>query len=426
MTKQIWKTYGPMYIVLAAILWGIDGVLRRSLYSLAPSIIVFYEHLIGAIIIAPATIIALQKEKVTRKEWFVLLLIALLSGVLGTLMFTAALVKVNYISISVVFLLQKLQPIFAIAAAVILLKEKIDRRYIGWAVLAFVAAYFVTFKNGQINLATGTGTITAALLALGAAFAWGSSTALSRMTVLKLSNTLATGLRFFITVPLALLTVYLLKDSAGLLTIDTSQMVRFIVIALSTGMVALWIYYKGLQHTEVRVATFLELVFPLTGVLIDVLYYHNILAFSQYLAGAILLFAVFRLSLLNQAVIYTSEVVSGFGRGKKIGFPTLNLEIPANFKFKHGIYAARVWIDGKAVPAALHFGPVPTYGNKKPSLEVYLLDSVPAEKLETVSFEINLYLREIKKFDDPKKLSAQIANDVARIKALPENAICQN
>ncbi len=263
MTRQTLKTYGPVYIILAAILWGVDAVLRRSLFTLAPSVIVFFEHLIGAIVIAPATIVALKKEKVTKKEWFILFMIALLSGVIGTLMFTAALVKVNYISISVVFLLQKLQPVFAITAGVILLKEKINWRYGGWALLALVSAFFVTFKNGQINFATGSGVITAALLAVGAAIAWGSSTALSRMTVLKLSNTLATGLRFMITVPLALLTVYLFKDSAGLLQIDTSQMFRFIIIALSTGMVALWIYYKGLQHTEVRVATFLELIFVL-------------------------------------------------------------------------------------------------------------------------------------------------------------------
>ncbi len=43
--------YGPFLIVLAAVLWGLDGILRRSLFSLAPIIIVFYEHLIGAIII---------------------------------------------------------------------------------------------------------------------------------------------------------------------------------------------------------------------------------------------------------------------------------------------------------------------------------------------------------------------------------------
>lgn len=301
MNNKLLKNYGPLLIILAAILWGVDGVLRRSFFALPPTVIVFYEHLIGAIIIAPAAIVALRKEKVTTREWLALVLIALLSGVVGTVMFTAALIKVNYISISVVFLLQKLQPVFAVTMAVIILKEKISWRYLIWGALAFLAAFFVTFKNGQINFATGTGTIIAALLATGAAFAWGSSTAFSRLTLLKISSTLATGLRFFITVPLALATVFIFKNSAGLFHLETSQIVRLIIIALSTGMVALWIYYKGLARTEVKVATFLELMFPLTAVLIDVFYYHNVLTLSQYLAAAVLLFAVYRLSLLNTA-----------------------------------------------------------------------------------------------------------------------------
>ena len=162
---------------------------------------------------------------------------------------------------------------------------------------------------------------------------------------------------------------------------------------------------------------------PVTGVAIDVLYYHNILATSQYFAGAVLLFAIYRLSLLNQAVIYTTEVVSGLGRGKTIGFPTLNLVIPKDFNHKFGVYAARVWIDGKAVPAALHYGPVPTYKNSKPSLEVYLLAFVQDKEFKTVDFEISQYLRDIKEFHNEKDLSAQIEKDVAKIKALPENAL---
>ena len=298
--KQIAK-FGPLFIVLAAILWGVDGVLRRSLFDLPPTVIVFYEHLIGAIIIAPAALAALKKEKVTKKEWLALTLIALLSGVAGTVMFTAALVKVNFISMSVVFLLQKLQPVFAVAMAVILLKEKVSRQYFFWAILAFVAAFFVTFDKGQVNFATGAGTVTAALLAVGAAFAWGSSTAFSRLTLLKISSTLATGLRFFLTVPLALAAVFLFNHGTGLIQLETSQVIRLIIIALSTGMVALWIYYKGLQKTEVKVATILELMFPLTAVLIDVIYFKNVLSFSQYLAAFVLLLAVYRLSLLNSA-----------------------------------------------------------------------------------------------------------------------------
>jgi hypothetical protein len=84
-------------------------------------------------------------------------IIALLSGLLGTLWFTTALVKVNFISFSVVFLLQKLQPLFATSAGVLLLKEKINKQYLLWAALAIVAAYFVTFKNGYVSFATGEG-----------------------------------------------------------------------------------------------------------------------------------------------------------------------------------------------------------------------------------------------------------------------------
>jgi drug/metabolite transporter (DMT)-like permease len=418
MEKKSLKTYGPLFIVLAAFLWGVDGILRRSLFELPPTVIVFFEHLIGAALIAPAAIIALQKEKVTKKEWIALVIIAIFSGVAGTLMFTMALVKVNYISFSVVFLLQKLQPIFAITAAVFLLKERVNWKYSIWAILALVAAYFMTFKNGYVSFATGAGTITAALLAVGAAFTWGSATAFSRFALLRLSSTLTTGLRFIITVPLALLTVYIFKNSAGLLQVTTPEITRLIIIALSTGMVALWIYYRGLKYTEVKVATFLEYVFPLTGVAIDVVYYHNVLATSQYLAALVMLYAIFRLSQMNQAVVYTAKVVKGRGVGKQIGFPTFNLEIPEKFRPSNGIYAAKIWIGDNLYAGAMHFGPIPTYESDQPSLEIFVLDYTDDKKVKEVRFEVIRYLRGIQKFSSPKKLSAQISADVAQIKSL--------
>jgi drug/metabolite transporter (DMT)-like permease len=415
MVKQV-KTYGPILILIAAFLWGVDGILRRSLYTMQPSVIVFYEHLIGALLIAPATFAVWRNQKVTKKDWGALFWIALLSGVIGTLMFTAALIKINYISMSVVFLLQKLQPIFAVTAAVILLKERINYRFVVWAILAFVAAYFVTFKNGSINFATGASTITAALLAVGAAFAWGSSTAVSRYAVLKLSSTLATGLRFFLTVPLAFITVLLFKDAHNLIQIDTSQIVRLIIIALTTGMVALWIYYKGLKSTEVKVATFLEFVFPLAAVLLDVIYFHNVLFWTQYLAAAVLLYTIYRLSQMNRAVIYSAEIIKGRGRGKGLGFPTFNLVIPKKFKEKHGIYAAKVWIDKRSYAGALHYGPIPTFHEIKPVLEVNILDYNDGKEIQNIDFEIIRYLRPVKSFSSQKALTAQIANDVAQIR----------
>ena len=37
-------SFGPIFIVIAAVLWALDGVLRISLYSLPPAVIVFYEQ----------------------------------------------------------------------------------------------------------------------------------------------------------------------------------------------------------------------------------------------------------------------------------------------------------------------------------------------------------------------------------------------
>ena len=40
--------FGPLFVIVAALLWSFDGVLRISLYSLPPAVVVFYEHLLGA------------------------------------------------------------------------------------------------------------------------------------------------------------------------------------------------------------------------------------------------------------------------------------------------------------------------------------------------------------------------------------------
>jgi drug/metabolite transporter (DMT)-like permease len=301
--KKLQKLFanGPFLIIIAACLWALDGIIRRSLYVLPPIIIVFYEHLVGTIILLPFLIRNYKKEKLTRRTIFLVAFVALLSSLLGTLWFTTALLNVNFISFSVVYLLQKLQPVFAITAAVIFLKEKIDKKFFIWAAVALVAAYFVTFKDGVINLQTGNGTVIAALYAIGAAFAWGSSTVWSKMALQKNSATYITGLRFLFTTIMACVAVFIFGVSAQVSHIDMSQFARFLFIALSTGMVALLIYYKGLKKTQAKVSTILELFYPMLAVVIDAVLYHNFLAPTQFLAAAVLLFSIYQISKLNKA-----------------------------------------------------------------------------------------------------------------------------
>jgi drug/metabolite transporter (DMT)-like permease len=61
-------------------------------------------------------------------------------------------------------------------------------------------------------------------------------------------------------------------------------------------MVALWIYYKGLKTTQVKVSTIIELSFPLVAIFIDIFLYQTTLAPSQYLAAMALLFCMYQVT----------------------------------------------------------------------------------------------------------------------------------
>lgn len=300
MLNKSWKDYtGPIFILIAATLWAFDGLIRQHLYSLPPITIIFFEHLFGLIILSPFVWKTLKTNKPTRKEWGLIVLVAVFSGLLGTLWFTTALGKVHFISVSVVFLLQKLQPIFAITTARIFLKEKMDARYFKWAVLALVSAYFVTFPNGYVNLKTGEGTIVAALYALGAAFAWGSSTTFSKMLLGKIDFKASTFYRFLITLVLALPVLLIFGYGGSLLAPTTSQFGFLALIALSTGMVGLLIYYKGLSKTPVHIATILELTFPFIAIVLDMIVNDTVLSATQWLAAFALVFSIYRIAKLR-------------------------------------------------------------------------------------------------------------------------------
>ena len=112
--------------------------------------------------------------------------------------------------------------------------------------------------------------------------------------------------------------------------------------------------------------------------------------------------------------------MKGKGRGKKIGYPTINLTIPRNFKEKEGVYAAEVKIKGKIYQGVVHYGPVPTFNEKKKSLEIFLIKvkKKAVERLdkETIRLKLIRRLRDIFRFDSIEKLKKQIEKDIIESK----------
>lgn len=291
------KSFGPAFIIIAAILWSLDGILRRSLYTLPPSIVVFYEHILGAIILLPLLIKYLSDlKKMTRKEWLSIILVSLFSGALGTIFYTAALGMVQYIQFSVVVLLQQLQPVWAILAAAILLKEKITKDFALWAGIGIIAAYLITFKDLKVNISAGNPTFIAALLALSAGFMWAVSTSFSKIVLSKVSFWTATGLRFWLAPVFALIFVIGQGQTSTLTALSQQQWMMLVAITLSTGMVALVIYYYGLKKTPARVSSICELTWPASAIFIDYFLYRQTFTASQIIGIVLLFVAMFHVA----------------------------------------------------------------------------------------------------------------------------------
>ena len=70
-------------------------------------------------------------------------LLSLFGGAVGTLAIVKALFLVNFKALTIVVLLQKLQPVFAITLAALLLGEKLKRNFLLWSALAITAGYFL-------------------------------------------------------------------------------------------------------------------------------------------------------------------------------------------------------------------------------------------------------------------------------------------
>jgi riboflavin kinase/FMN adenylyltransferase len=106
-------------------------------------------------------------------------------------------------------------------------------------------------------------------------------------------------------------------------------------------------------------------------------------------------------------------VERGAGRGKSLGFPTLNLPLAEGQDIGHGIYATRVQHRGRRHHAAGYVGPRPTFSEDQPVLEAFLLDFSGDLYGEEVEVEFIAKIRGDATFESPEALATQMQQDCA-------------
>ncbi len=199
-----WRNGGyasVLLVALGAALWGTDALLRVPLLEVvSPSQIVLLEHLVLLLFSVPAVALGWRYFRgFGVAQWAALLIIGWGGSALATLLFTTAFAVGNP---TVAILLQKTQPLFAVALAGILLRERLGWAYWPCFAVAMVGAYMISFGDLGPFAALNSAELLTAALALGAALLWGSSTVLGRLVLKDVPFYALTGARLLLAVPL--------------------------------------------------------------------------------------------------------------------------------------------------------------------------------------------------------------------------------
>jgi riboflavin kinase / FMN adenylyltransferase len=112
-------------------------------------------------------------------------------------------------------------------------------------------------------------------------------------------------------------------------------------------------------------------------------------------------------------------VQRGDARGRKLGYPTANLDLGDYQRPKYGIYATRVTLeDGREIPGVASLGVRPTFEPPLELLEAHLFGFDGDLYGQTIEVALHAFIREEKKFDGIDALVAHMNEDEAAARRL--------
>ncbi len=116
----------------------------------------------------------------------------------------------------------------------------------------------------------------------------------------------------------------------------------------------------------------------------------------------------------------TGTVVKGFQEGRRLGFPTANLEVapPEQIVPATGVYAVTVRLreSMESKQAMMNIGTRPTFNGHNITLETYIFNYSGDLYGQTILVSFVHRIREEHKFDSPEALAAQLKKDAAMVK----------
>ena len=288
---------GVVLVAIAAAMWGTDPIIRKTMsFTTSATTIVFGEHVILAALTLPLLLHALRA--VLRAGWSYVaaaVIVGAGASAVATILFTDALIGHSDFITPVV--IQKVQPLVAVAGAALLLGERPRARFVWFFVPALLGFWLVNQAHPLDPSAKGAVVIAEAT---GAAVLWAMGTVLGRYLARRLEFQHIVTLRFFFGLIASALALPVMGASAYSNGHDS---LLILYLALATGLVALTLYYYGLQRTPAVLSSLAELTYPAVAVIAGIYAYNEHLRWTQWLGVAAILGAVTLLPVQRRRVV---------------------------------------------------------------------------------------------------------------------------
>jgi drug/metabolite transporter (DMT)-like permease len=287
--------FGILLVILACFFWGLDTLIRYPLVEsgVNPVSIVFYEHLILVLFFSLGLFKRIKDLGSLRlADFFSYFMVGGLGSAIATVAFTESF---QFLNPSLVILLQKFQPVVAIALASLVLGEQVQKQFIIWAGICLLGGFLVSSPDiyrfyqllrDDFSLVVSDGAIQGYSLVAISVLGWAGATVFGKRLSLGGFDTQAIMAGRFLVGLLVL--IPFVQWNQSLILPDNEMYLRILVMVIISGALAMWLYYKGLSRISARSTAIAEMFFPFFAIIFNWVFLHKQLTELQLLGGAIL------------------------------------------------------------------------------------------------------------------------------------------
>ncbi len=280
-------------IAAAALLWATDTLVRYpSTVELNFKLVVLMEHLVGLVLITPFVLLKRRAEipKLFQARELGLLAVAGIGGsALGGLAFTYSMQAIGPDRATV---FQMVQPLFVLVLARLFLKEKHSSSFVLIALWAVMNAFLIGFPG--LFSEEESGFSTAGILTGGLAVVlWAFSTVAGKALLFKHRPEVAVFGRWLMASTFMAVWFLVSGEKIPWNTLASRDVwLSSLYLGSVAGVGGMTVYYYGLRKLPASLVTFIELLYPLAGVFVPILFFGAKTSNIQAFSGIFFLFSI--------------------------------------------------------------------------------------------------------------------------------------